>query len=144
MIGVSNYPAPILREMTTYAEVMPAFQQLEFHPRCQQPETFTLCKKLGIQMTGYAMVQYVQHGLSPVVTEIAERTGRSPYQVILRWVNQKGVVSTFSANEEWQMIANRKSLEGEDLSPEDMASIDALNENKPYFWLPEASNQTLR
>ena len=95
-------------------------------------------------MTGYAMVHYVQYDCSPVVTEIAERTGRSPYQVILRWVNQKGVVSTFSANEEWQMIANRKSLEGEDLSPEDMASIDALNENKPYFWLPEASNQTLR
>ena len=30
MIGVSNYPANILREMTTYASVMPAVNQIEF------------------------------------------------------------------------------------------------------------------
>ena len=95
-------------------------------------------------MTGYAMVHYVQYDCSPIVTEIAERTGRSPYQVILRWVNQKGVVSTFSSNEEWQQLENRQSLEGDDLSPEDMAKIDALDENWPYFWMPEASNQTIR
>ena len=95
-------------------------------------------------MTGYAMVHYVQYDCNPVITEIAKRTGRSPYQVVLRWVNQKGVVSTFSSNEEWQQIENRKCLFGKDLSAEDMSAIDSLDENWPYFWMPEASNQTIK
>jgi len=43
MIGVSNYPAAILRELATYAEIMPALHQIEFHPKCQMPETYKLC-----------------------------------------------------------------------------------------------------
>ena len=90
------------------------------------------------------MVHYVQYDCSPVVKEIAERTGRSPYQVVLRWVNQRGVVSTFSSNMDWQQKENKASLDGPDLSAEDMAAIDALDTNWPYFWMPEASNQTIR
>lgn len=116
MIGVSNYPAPLLKELSTYAEIMPALHQFEFHPKCQQPETFALCKELGIQVSGYAMVQYVTHDCSPVITEIAERTGRSTYQVVLRWVNQRGVINTFSTNKNNEIISNLDALNGPDLS----------------------------
>ena len=43
-----------------------------------------------------------------------------------------------------EIESNLASLDGPDLSAEDMAKINALDENYPYFWLPAGSNQTIR
>ena len=47
-IGVSNYPANLMHEMTTYASVMPAMNQIEFTISLQQPEVLKACKELGV------------------------------------------------------------------------------------------------
>ena len=54
-IGVSNYPANLMHEMTKYASVMPAFNQIEFTASLQQPEVLKACKELGVQVVGYSM-----------------------------------------------------------------------------------------
>ena len=81
---------------------------------------------------------------NPVIEEIANRTGRSIYQVTLRWVHQKGIVSIFGSSVLEQQKENLASLDGPDLSPEDMAKIDALDRNRPIFFSPEATEQTVR
>jgi diketogulonate reductase-like aldo/keto reductase len=47
-IGVSTYPANMLREMMKYAEVMPAVNQLELHPRFASPELRSVAAALTI------------------------------------------------------------------------------------------------
>ena len=71
LIGISNYTAPIIKELATYAEIMPALLQIEFHPKRQRPEEIKLCQELGIVVTGYAMVNYVNFDCHPVIEEIA-------------------------------------------------------------------------
>ena len=71
---------------------------------------------------------------SEVIKEIAKRTGKSPHQVVLRWIHQKGVVAVFGSSVPEQQIENLKSLDGPDLSPEDMVKINALDINRPLFY----------
>ena len=52
-IGVSNYPAELLDEMAEYAEIMPAVNQLELHPRYASPGLQATAKKHGVVLTGY-------------------------------------------------------------------------------------------
>ena len=144
LIGVSNYTGNILEEMTKYASIMPAVNQIEFHPSCQQPKVLEAAKKHGIQILGYAMCHDTMYSPNPVIEEIGKRTGRSPYQVVLRWVHQRKVVSIFGSSVLEQQKENLASLEGPDLSAEDMAKIDALDRNRPIFFQPEASEVTCR
>ena len=87
MIGVSNYPANALEEMTKYASIMPAVNQIEFHPSHQQPMVLQTAKKHGIYICGYAMCHDVMFNPNDVLEEIGKKRGWSQYQVVLRWVN---------------------------------------------------------
>jgi diketogulonate reductase-like aldo/keto reductase len=142
MIGVSNYPANVLEEMTTYASIMPAVNQIEFHPSNQQPKVLAAAKKHNIQICGYAMCHDVMYNPNPVIAEIGKARGWSEYQVVLRWVNQKGVASIFGSSRPEEQIANLASLEGPDLTTDEVAKIDALDINRPVFFLTEAAEQS--
>ena len=67
MIGVSNYPANVLEEMNSYASILPACNQIEFHPSCQQPKVIAQAKKMGVQILGYAMCHDVMYNPNPVI-----------------------------------------------------------------------------
>jgi len=144
MIGVSNYPAPMIHEMTTYANVMPAVNQLEFHPRFASPAVLEACKEHGIVCTAYGTVTSTLIDKSPVVANIGKKMGLTPVQTVIRWTVQKGVMAIPRSKDPAHQLENLKALEGPDISPEDMAAIDALHENHPYYWLPEATLQTCK
>ena len=76
-----------------------------------------------------------------MVAAIAKRHGRSPMQVVLRWTVQHGVaVIPRSAVEEH--IRENAELDFE-LTSDDMATLDVLHEDYPYYWDARANNQTL-
>ena len=80
-MGVSNYPAELLEEMKTYAEIMPAVNQIEYHPRLVSPETHTKCKELGIlmQSNGISNSMLIENPVvSQTIGQIAKKTNRSP------------------------------------------------------------------
>jgi len=143
-IGVSNYPAELLEEMATWAEIMPAVNQVEFHPRFACPKLIKVAEKLGVRLVGYGSALSMLMEKNPVIQEIAARTGRPPMQVILRWTAQKGVVTIPKSARPKYQAENMESLSGPDLSPADVAAIDAINEDHPYYWLPEATIQTVK
>ena len=68
----------------------------------------------------------------------------TPVQTVIRWTVQKGIVAIPASKSSAHRMDNLKALEGPDLSAEDMAAIDALDENYPYYWLPEATLQTCK
>ena len=146
MIGVSNYPAELLEEMKGYAKIMPAINQMEFHPRFQSPSTYAKCKELGIVMQSYGVLNpwFVGYGkVNDTIKEISKRTGRTSIQTLIRWTVQKGVVAVLRSGSKENQSKNLSALEGPDLSPEDMSCIDSLHENYPYYFLPEATLQTI-
>ena len=97
-IGVSNYTRELLLEMKEYAEIMPAVNQLEYHPRFASKELVETAKELGVILIGYGAGNFIQIGASndpnvtgeaakkidKVVNEISERVKKSKHQVVAR------------------------------------------------------------
>jgi diketogulonate reductase-like aldo/keto reductase len=100
-IGVSNMTSKKLEAMKGFAKVWPAVNQVEMHPMLRQDELLEYCKTVGTHVTAYsplgspdseAMVGHNGSSLltHPVVLKVAEETGKSPGQVLIRWALQHG------------------------------------------------------
>jgi len=141
-IGVSNYPAALLREMTEYATVMPAVNQLELHPRFASPDLQVLATELGVVLTGYGTGNSVAIGDNSTIRDLAASKGVPAIQVVLRWMLQKGIVSIPRSGDALHIRENLEVF-GLELSAAEMATLDALDESHPYYWDPRANVATL-
>ncbi|MBN6188882.1 aldo/keto reductase [Aneurinibacillus sp. BA2021] len=129
-IGVSNFHPHHLEDLMADSEIVPMVNQIELHPLLSQQEARAFCKKHGIQVEAWSPLgqggELLQH---PVLTEIAQKHGKTPAQVILRWDLQHGIVTIPKSVHEERIIQNADLFDFV-LSAEDMGHIDALNENK--------------
>ncbi|KAG8649363.1 NADPH-dependent aldo-keto reductase, chloroplastic-like [Manihot esculenta] len=96
-IGVSNFSAKKLEDLLAVARVPPAVNQVEIHPVWQQPKLHEYCKSKGIHLTGYSPLGSPGTGTvkiqvlkNPILTAVAEKLGKTPAQVALRWGLQMG------------------------------------------------------
>jgi diketogulonate reductase-like aldo/keto reductase len=142
-IGVSNYTKELLVEMKEYAEIMPAVNQLEYHPRFASPELVKAAKELGVVLIGYGTGLSIQIEKSPVLQALASKNGRSPHQVLLRWMKQLGIVSIPRSSSLEHQKENISIFDFE-LSDDDMMTLSRMNQRHPYYWDPVVSNQTYR
>ncbi|KAJ4704596.1 Aldo-keto reductase family 4 member like [Melia azedarach] len=96
-IGVSNFSTKKLADLLAVACVPPAVNQVECHPSWQQQKLRELCKLKGVHLSGYSPLgspgttwiksDVLKH---PVVNMVAEKLGKTPAQVCLRWGLQMG------------------------------------------------------
>ncbi|CAN6471604.1 unnamed protein product [Victoria cruziana] len=96
-IGVSNFSSKKLEDLLSYARVPPAVNQVECHPGWQQQKLRALCRAKGVHLSAYSPLgspgttwmkgDILKH---PVLTMVAEKLGKSPGQVALRWGIQSG------------------------------------------------------
>uniref|UniRef100_A0A7S3QGT6 RanBP2-type domain-containing protein n=1 Tax=Chaetoceros debilis TaxID=122233 RepID=A0A7S3QGT6_9STRA len=134
----------MLFEMSEYATTMPSVNQLELHPRFSSPELRRVAAKLGVQLMAYGSGNSALIEKSPVVAEIAARVGKSPVQVALKWTLQHGVAVVAQSKTPTHIVENSpSSLEGWELSTDDMAALDAMDESYPYYWDPVATEITV-
>ncbi|CAL0321346.1 unnamed protein product [Lupinus luteus] len=94
-IGVSNFSSKKLQDLLEIARVPPAVNQVELHPAWQQPKLRAFCESKGIHLSAYSPLGSPGNLKSdilknPVITEVAEKIGKSPAQVALRWGLQTG------------------------------------------------------
>ncbi|XP_027906654.1 NADPH-dependent aldo-keto reductase, chloroplastic-like [Vigna unguiculata] len=94
-IGVSNFSSKKLQDLLDVARVPPSVNQVELHPGWQQPQLHAFCESKGIHISGYSPLGSPGNLKSdvlknPVVVEIAEKLGKTPAQVALRWGLQSG------------------------------------------------------
>jgi len=92
------------------------------------------CKRFGIEVTGYSPLGSGKQGplQDPHITQLAQKYSKTPAQIILRWIIQKGItVVPKSANE--KRLAENIDIFDFSISQEDMQSINALNQNKCYL-----------
>jgi diketogulonate reductase-like aldo/keto reductase len=128
-IGVSNFLVHHLEEFLPHCHVIPAVNQVEFHPELIQPDLLSYCLKKGIQPEAWSPIMKGKVNDIPVMQELASKYGKTPVQVVLRWDIQKGVVTIPKSVKAERIVSNSAIFDFE-LSPQDIAKIDALDKNK--------------
>ncbi|KAL1857508.1 hypothetical protein VTK73DRAFT_8051 [Phialemonium thermophilum] len=96
-IGVSNFSVAHLEKIWAAAEIKPVVNQVELHPYFQQHELQEYCKTKNVLLEAYSPLSNNIYGLpkavdDPAVIELAKQLGKTPAQVILSWVVQRGIV----------------------------------------------------
>jgi diketogulonate reductase-like aldo/keto reductase len=134
-VGVSNYTVEHLDELLTSARVVPAVNQVEFHPLLYQQELLEYCRDRGILLQAYSPLARTRGFTGKVVREIAARYAKTPPQVYLRWALRHGVaVIPKSSNRE--RIRENAGAFGFELSDEDMVALDSLGGGVHVSWDP--------
>ncbi|GGG72964.1 aldo/keto reductase [Paenibacillus radicis (ex Gao et al. 2016)] len=128
-IGVSNFHIHHLEELLKDAEIIPMVNQVELHPSLSQQELRDYCAAKDIQIEAWSPLMQGQLLDNPVLTEIGAKHGKSVAQVILRWDLQHGIVTIPKSIKENRIVENASIFDFE-LSAEEVARIDALNENR--------------
>ncbi|MET3288323.1 aldo/keto reductase [Brevibacillus fluminis] len=127
-IGVSNFQIHHLEDLMKDAEIKPMINQVEYHPRLTQKEVQAFCREHGIQMEAWSPLMQGQLLENETLQEIARTYQKSVAQVILRWDLQNGVVTIPKSTKEHRIAENANVFDFE-LTADDMARIDALNQN---------------
>ncbi|HZG17565.1 MAG TPA: aldo/keto reductase [Candidatus Bathyarchaeia archaeon] len=137
-IGVSNHQIHHLQDIMEASEIVPAVNQVEFHPLLTQKELLGFCKDKGIQLEAWSPL--MQGNLDvPLLAELAEKYQKTPAQIVLRWDLQNGVV-TIPKSITPHRIEENSNIFDFTLSAEDMEKIDALNQNKRFGSDPDNFN----
>lgn len=94
-IGVSNFSSKKLQDLLDIARVPPAVNQVECHPQWQQPKLHAFCESKGIHLSGFSPLGsqgFLNSDVlkNPVINLVAEKLGKTPAQVALRWGIQTG------------------------------------------------------
>ncbi|XP_071686448.1 NADPH-dependent aldo-keto reductase, chloroplastic-like [Rutidosis leptorrhynchoides] len=96
-IGVSNFSTKKLRDLLDVARVQPAVNQVECHPSWKQTKLRDFCKAKGVHLSGYSPLgspgtSFIKSDVlkHPVLASVAEKLGKTPAQVALRWGLQMG------------------------------------------------------
>jgi diketogulonate reductase-like aldo/keto reductase len=134
-IGVSNFYADRLVDLITHNEVVPAVNQVETHPFCQQVESANLMKENNVQIESWAPFAEGKNDIfqNEVLVSIAEKHNKSVAQVILRWLTQRGVVVIPKSVRKERIIENFNIFDFE-LSQEDMEKIATLDTKESLFF----------
>ncbi|WP_376768625.1 aldo/keto reductase [Paenibacillus foliorum] len=127
-IGVSNFQVHHIEELMKEATIKPMVNQVELHPQLTQKELIRFCKEQGIQIEAWSPLMQGQLLDHPILKEIADKHEKSIAQVILRWDLQHGIVTIPKSTKEHRILENSAVFDFE-LSKEDMARIDGLNQN---------------
>jgi diketogulonate reductase-like aldo/keto reductase len=125
-IGVSNYPVELLEETREYAAIMPAVDQVEFHPFLFQKELLAYCTEHGIALEAYSPLARGRKLDDARISAIAASYGKSNAQVLIRWSLQHGCI-TIPKSVRKERIAENIAVFDFELSGEDMDALDRLN-----------------
>jgi 2,5-diketo-D-gluconate reductase A len=125
-IGVSNFQPAHLERIVDATGVTPSVNQIELHPRLQQPELRRVHAERGIATEAWSPLAQGEVLDDPTLTEIADAHGRTAGQVTLRWHLQIGnIVFPKSATKE-RIVENFELFDFE-LSDEELERIGALD-----------------
>jgi len=133
-IGVSNYMMNHIEEIRG-SPVAPAVNQIEFSPFLYQKEILEYCRQRGIVVEAYSPLTRGRRLNDRRLQAIAAKYGRSPAQILLRWGLQHGLVMIPKSSRPDHIRENANVFDFE-IRAEDMAALDALDEQHHMAWDP--------
>jgi diketogulonate reductase-like aldo/keto reductase len=129
-IGVSNFLPPHLETLIAETSVIPAVNQIELHPHLQQNAAREYHAEQGIATEAWSPLGSGQGLLEvPAIVAIAQKHGRTPAQVVLRWHLQLGNVVIPKSVTPSRIKENIEVFDFS-LDEEDLGAIRALNEDR--------------
>lgn len=134
-IGVSNFTIAHLDELARASDVVPAVNQVEFHPFLFQRALLERCASAKIQLEAYSPLTRGQRIAHPTVVAIAARLGRTPAQVLIRWAIEHQVVVIPKSVHRARIEENANVFDFA-IPPEELAELDALDEGLRTCWDP--------
>lgn len=134
-IGVANYTVAHLEEMKKYAKILPAVDQVEFHPFLYQKELFEYCKKNDIVLEAYRPLTKGKKLDNEVFKEVAKKYSKSVAQILLRWSLQQGCIPIPKTVHKERILENVEVFDFK-IAGEDMEKINSLNKNLHLCWDP--------
>lgn len=133
-IGVSNFQPDRLVDLILHNEVLPAVNQVETHPFCQQTEAAAVMASEGVQIESWAPFAEGRNNLfgNGTLVSLAAKYRKSVAQVVLRWLIQRGVVVIPKSVRPERMAENIAVFDFH-LAPEDMDLIATLDTRRSCF-----------
>jgi 2,5-diketo-D-gluconate reductase A len=125
-IGVSNFQVDHLERLAAEADVVPAVNQIELHPYLLNEEVRSYGESHGIATEAWSPIAKGQVLDDPAVAEIADRLGRTPAQVVLRWHIERGSI-VFPKSTTPERIRENFELFDFELEPGDAERIEGLD-----------------
>lgn len=134
-IGISNFYVDRMVDIASFSRIKPMVNQIEVHPHNQQQEAALWHKKYGVQLEAWAPFGEGRGNmfLTPQLAAIAQKCGKTPAQVMLRWHMQRGIVAIPKSTHIERMRENFDIFDFE-LSAEDMAAIAQLDKKQSAFF----------
>lgn len=133
-IGVSNFIGDSLASLLRNAEVKPMVNQVETHPLRAQFALQRECGERGIVMESWSPLVAGSQGLlhNPTIEDIAHAHGKSPAQVVLRWLVQRGV-PVIPKSLDVQHMRENLAIFGFSLTEANMEAIASLDTDRSQF-----------
>lgn len=128
-IGVSNFLRHHLETLINRNGIVPMVNQVEFHPYLVQPDLLKFCKKSDIVLEAWAPIMKGRVNNIKEISDIAEKYGKTPVQVTLRWDLQKGVVTIPKSVKKERIFSNADIFDF-NLTDEEIKIIDSLDKHE--------------
>lgn len=125
-VGVSNFSARELEDVIAAGTVPPAINQVQFSPLEHRRALLDACRRRNVAVEAYSPLGTGRHLSHDAITRVAERAGRTPAQVLLRWCVQRDLV-VIPKSIHRERIAENAQIFDFALPERDMTELDALD-----------------
>ncbi len=136
-VGVSNYTIRHLQELLGRTDVIPAVNQVEYHPFLYQEKLLEYCRKNRVQVEAYSPLTRGERLDHPQVMALAARHNRTPAQILIRWGLQHSLVLIPKSVKRERILENSKVFDFA-MSLDEMKTLDSLNEDFRTCWDPSS------
>lgn len=141
-IGISNFHGEKLERLLENAEIKPHVIQLEAHPYCTEDEIMQELKPYGTRLMSWYPLGHGDSRLlkEEIFVKLAEKYGKTPAQVILRWHTQMGFVVIPGSKNPEHIKANKDIFDFA-LTDDEMDEIKKLKSNVKYYNATDESEE---
>jgi 2,5-diketo-D-gluconate reductase A len=126
-IGISNFNVEEIEALLAEADTPPVVNQIQFSPQKYRRRLLEACEEHQIVLEAYSPLGTGELLGNETVREVADRTGRTPAQVLIRWCIQRGLPTIPKSTHRERLEENAQVFDFE-LSDDAMAALDALDE----------------
>ena len=144
-IGVCNFLSDRLIDLILSSRIAPMVNQIELHPFTQQIALRKVMDEQGVAPMAWAPLAKGRRGIfdNPVLMRIGQRYGKTPAQIVLRWLTQQGICAIpKSAHEE--RIRENHNIADFSLDDDDMHDIRAMDTGGRLFLNVDTPEETTR
>lgn len=142
-LGISNMHGEKLERLLAAAEIKPHVIQLEAHPYCTEKDIMGRLKEYGTRLMGWYPLGHGDPGLlkEPVFQKLAQKYGKTPAQIVLRWHTQMGFITIPGSKNPDHIRANADIFDFT-LTDDEMAEIAKLDGTKKYYHADNAIEES--